>query len=363
MTPRSLRRAALALVAVGLLLGLTACSDPAGGGAALEVNGEALSYADFQAELQAYADNELALQAFEAQGIPTAGESSESLSSAMVAQLATTRVAYMLIDAELDERGIEVTQSDIDAAIEQLRIDPNTGQPAEDSAFDAFPGDFQRQVAADRAAVTALQAAFAEDPPEVPEPTEDEIDAALAAQSGEGSACISAVLAASREQADAALARVEAGEDIVDVALEVNPQQGGDLGCLTPGTNPAEIEEVFFSLEVGEVSEVVELPADLTGGQPIFLVAQRNAAPSREQVIEQLVAQAEASASDDPVTAFVVPALADADVTVASRYGTWDVDGANGPSVVPPEGPTTTVGPVPENPNSPIPAPTPTEGG
>jgi parvulin-like peptidyl-prolyl isomerase len=357
VTATSLRRAALVLTAAGALMLTSACSGAAGGGAALTVNGEVTTNAEFQDELQAYADNETALTEFASQrGLTvTEGEGDETLPSDITAQLATQRVAYMLLDEELATRDIEVTEEDIDAALEELielsapQADPTTGEvPEGESAFEGFSEEFQRKLAADSAAVTALTEALTADPPEAPAPTEEEIDTALEEQTAEGLACASIIVTTTAAEADAAIARVEGGEDFDAVAAEVSPDQGGPIGCQAEGTNPPALEEVLFALGEDEIGGPVELGPDVTGtAEPVFVVVKRTAPPTRDEVTEQLVAAAEASVAESPINAFVIAALEDAEVEVASRYGEWDPDNPNGPSVVPPGGPTTTAAVVP----------------
>ncbi len=67
---------------------------------------------------------------------------------------------------------------------------------------------------------------------------------------------------AARAAAEAAAARVRAGEDFAAVAAEVSADagtkaQGGDLGWIGRGMLPGPFEEALFSMQVGEVSDPV----------------------------------------------------------------------------------------------------------
>jgi peptidyl-prolyl cis-trans isomerase D len=85
-----------------------------------------------------------------------------------------------------------------------------------------------------------------------------------------------------RIRAEETLARVRAGADFVDVALEVSEDPGskdagGDLGWVERGGDLAPaLEEVAFGLEPGALSEVVQTPA---GFHLLRVEERREAAP------------------------------------------------------------------------------------
>ena len=74
------------------------------------------------------------------------------------------------------------------------------------------------------------------------------------------------LVASAREKLEAARARVVAGEPFEDVAIEVSEDpgskdQGGDLGEFARGTHAAELEDAAFSLQPGDVSDVIRSDA------------------------------------------------------------------------------------------------------
>ncbi len=92
---------------------------------------------------------------------------------------------------------------------------------------------------------------------------------------------IAAAEAAALETASEARARIEGGEPFADVAMEVSQdvvtaESGGDLGWVPRGQLPAEVDEVAFSLGVGELSD----PIRTTSGYYIIYVADSD--PERE---------------------------------------------------------------------------------
>lgn len=69
------------------------------------------------------------------------------------------------------------------------------------------------------------------------------------------------ILVATKEEADAALKRIKAGEDFAKVAKEVSKDaadQGGDLGWFTKDRMIPEFADAAFKLNPGEVSEPVK---------------------------------------------------------------------------------------------------------
>lgn len=93
-----------------------------------------------------------------------------------------------------------------------------------------------------------------------------------------------------RERAEAALARLEAGEDFAALAEELSDDPsataGGDLGWVTRGRQVEGFDEAAFELEAGETSDVVET----TFGFHLILVEDRREAEVRplEEVRGQL---------------------------------------------------------------------------
>lgn len=103
-------------------------------------------------------------------------------------------------------------------------------------------------------------------------------------------------LAGVRARADAALARIQAGEDFAAVAGELSEDpgskaQGGDLGFFARGQMVPAFEEVAFALEPGKTSEVVKTDF----GFHVIRVEERKAAEERSfddaarEIAEELV--------------------------------------------------------------------------
>jgi len=98
----------------------------------------------------------------------------------------------------------------------------------------------------------------------------------------------------SEEEAQAVLARLEAGEDFASLAKELSTDEatkedGGDLGWFPRGVMVPEFEETAFALQPGETSDIVQT----SFGYHIILVEERD--PDRE-LEPYLLQQRQASA-------------------------------------------------------------------
>ena len=112
--------------------------------------------------------------------------------------------------------------------------------------------------------------------------------------------CARHILLETVEDAEAALARLEQGEDFAELAAELSTgpsgPNGGDLGCFGRGQMVGPFEEAAFAAEVG----VPTGPVETQFGQHLILVSERQeggVAPF-EQVAEQLRASLRAEATD-----------------------------------------------------------------
>lgn len=129
--------------------------------------------------------------------------------------------------------------------------------------------------------------------------------------------------AALRQQAEELLARVRAGEPFADVARaesqdQLSSAKGGDLGFAAAGVRPRDIEAALAELEVGEMTEVVEIR---TGFAIFLLTDQRDGREFADVANEirqrlrneeaRLIAQDEAADFADEVAAGFEQALAE----------------------------------------------------
>jgi len=93
-----------------------------------------------------------------------------------------------------------------------------------------------------------------------------------------------------RAKAETSRERILAGEDFAAVAAEVSEdpgsrEDGGDLGVFARGVNAPEIDNAAFSLEAGELSEVVQ------SGFGFHVIQVIDRLPARTQPFEEVVSE------------------------------------------------------------------------
>ncbi len=196
---------------------------------AARVNGEAITLAEYQAELARY-------QA--ASGTSAAVQPPEDESHVLDDLIALVLLAQGAAEAgfHLDEAGL---QARLDALVAQL----GSSQALQDwiAAHGYTEQDFRRALARQAAAAWMRDKIIAN----VPENTEQ----VHARQ----------ILLYNLDQANQVLAQVRAGTDFATLASEYDPIAGGDLGWFPRGylTVP-ELDQAVFSLQAGQVSDVIQ---------------------------------------------------------------------------------------------------------
>jgi parvulin-like peptidyl-prolyl isomerase len=376
----------LAVLVVLLIVGACSSGDSAGAPAAATVNGVDISE-------EALLDQLAAASAIEAYGPqllgltqPVAGEGENTYSTAASAEVLTTLVAFELIDQEVDDRDIELTQQDLDTAeqtaLQILGTAPETGQPdpeAGQAAFDQLSEEAQTTLIEGLAGAAVLGEEFAAEV-EVGEVTDEAVREAFDAspdQFAQEESCVRHVLIiagdpesgveptaeesdAARAEAEAVASDLQGGADFATVASEQSDDttsavEGGDLGCNAREVFIPEFDEAVWSMEPGTISAVVQSPA----GFHVLEVTERRT-PTFEDVAEEIRGQLQAQTEEEAQTAtqeIFAQIILDADVSIDPRYGTWEyfivspaggeemVDGRDDAQlarVVPPGGPVTT---------------------
>lgn len=308
---------------------LAACGSDVTGPVAATVNGHDITVEEVDEELEAITSNEGYRQAIEGQGVQISGEGEGTFDSTFVAEVLTRQIAFRLVEQELEDRGIEITEADRRQARESV-----AAQVGGQETFDQFDEDYQALNTLRTAQVAALQRALAGDAA-----AEQEPEAYYEANKADfEQACAHHILVETEEAANDVIARIQGGASFEDIARAESVDQGsggqgGDLGCAPRGVYVPEFEEAIFGGEVGALTG----PVQTQFGFHVIRVDERSVPPFEE--VEQEVQQQLGSQGQEAFSAFLQNAFDKAEVDVNPRYGTW----ATGisPGVTPPTPPTT----------------------
>lgn len=149
-------------------------------------------------------------------------------------------------------------------------------------------------------------------------------------------ACVRHILTATIEEAQAALDRVDAGEDFIAVAAELSQDTGSPEGLIAADTCPAplnvspEFTEAMMSLDVGEAGG----PVQSEFGFHVIQVEERNV-PDISELETRAIEFLDGGLVSDYFSSWYSTAARDADVEVASPLGTWSPDSL---AIAPPGG-------------------------
>lgn len=315
------------------VLALSACSDVTGGAAAT-VDGRDIDDGDFRARLEQLAEQPEAAARLIGVPVHADGQAVEGrVDAAFAASVLELEILLDLIDAEADARGVEVTDADLDET--RGRLDPALA-----AELEALPEDLAIWFLTWNTQAGLLQEQLASEV-EVAEVTDEDVQAYYDENTAafEGVVCASHVLVETEDEAQQVLADLDGGAELAEVASErsIDPSaatNGGDLGC----SDPSRFVEPFAeAISDGEIGEYLG-PVETDFGFHVILVRSRGTAPF-EEVEADIRAQLEAesqSASGNALGTFLQEAVSGADVSVNSRYGTWNAESGQ---VTPPEGP------------------------
>lgn len=271
------RSAALAVILVSTLLascasevtptGTSVVTPTAQGELAALVNGQPITMDEFEkqvAQVEAF---------FIQEGLDLeSAEGSERLAQARL------QVLEQMIDQELIRQaalgmGVSISESQLESSLQDI-IGQSGGREAFDQSLQAMSATYEdfRQMLLDQLLSEAVYG---------------EITASISSTAEQAHA--RHILVTSREQAEDAWARLQAGEDFAYLAREYSEdissrETGGDMGFFPRGVMPPEVEEVAFGMEVGAVSGMVESQF----GFHIIQVLERNEREMSVEVFESL---------------------------------------------------------------------------
>jgi hypothetical protein len=315
-----------------LVVALVATSCAYGGtpldAGALEVGDRRLSVSELTAEIDFLIDNPAlagTLVGADTSGIAAGGEAAAAQERQLAVTLLNLHAYSGLLVEAVSAEGAEISESARSNAV---------GRLAEATEAQALPVSLSDTLVDLIAAQEVLVATLGERAGSI---TDDDILLAFdPADPGSGEPTADQE-AAALAGAEAAAARLAAGESFETVAAEVSndtasARDGGSLGCNFGGSFVPEFEAALASLEVGAVSAVVRTQF---GFHLIRLDAR--GVPAYEDIAEDIRAELEQAAQVDEqdLTQIVVETAGRTTVVVNPRFGTWDAEQA---AVVAPTG-------------------------
>lgn len=242
----------------------------------------------------------------------------DSFGTAGAAQVLSTAIQVELLRDAAREADVAVNAAAIREArasiVDSIKADGVTSTKGFEALLDLY-GELQ-----------AYQSALTEEFATTGAEREAQLQAAFAEALPEQSQyCVAIIATADEASAQAAYARVQAGEDFVAVGNEVSLDKtsltAGNETCIT-GT---QLFGVFTEASPPLATGTVLAPVDGQGSW-IFVRVVSTTVPTFEQLRPQL----EQSTPDEAATTKVQDALAKAlkraDVTVDPRYGTWNAE-------------------------------------
>lgn len=168
---------------------------------------------------------------------------------------------------------------------------------------------------------------------EVPEPTQEEIDARREENAASFvEACVSHILVETEEEANEVLTRLEQGEEFGELATELStdPGSAANNGILPCGTPDGYVEPFRDAVLDAPLGEVYPTPVQSEFGYHVILVTDRTE-PSDAEVAD--IIRQDAVLVD--LQAWFNGIMEEAEVTVNEDYGTWQ---PVPPAVNPPTG-------------------------
>jgi len=335
---RFLTSAALALTAL-----FAGCGDGTAPPAAV-VDGVTISQQDLVDELEAIEANTGYLEAYEAaaeaQGGPAIlGTADGEFNRDFVTSSLALRIQYALVESEVDSRGLDVDGRCREVAREQVvsRFAGASTAGDGEAVLAAFGDEYAGYLLDREADFFALQADLSGLECGAG-PSDEAVEAYFEEHRDEfavETACASHILVATVEEAEEVRGLLEGGGDFAALAAERSTDpgsaaQGGALGCAPAGQYVPEFDAAVFGQAVGEVGE----PVATDFGFHLILVTEREiSTPTLDDVRPQIEAALQ-EAAQGAFFEWFDEALANGDVEVDPRYGTWDPTTA---TIVPPD--------------------------
>ena len=340
-SPRPLLRRPLALVvtalaAVSLLAG---CADggPVGLAPAAVVAGESIPQSkvtDLLAAQRRYYES-LDDPAAAERLAEFVGAGTDTYAMPEAARALESWINFTIARQHLERSGRAVTDADREAA----RTEIETQLQGQELALDSVDQELLDFTVESSATTSVLRALVAEQVAADDSDRPARLQALFEQLAPERPLCLDIIVSESEADAQAALARVEAGEDFGAVASEVSADPNtaaaqGYAGCASPEQASQAFGGDYTNVAVGDLFGP-------TAQNDVWVIVRigSTTGPTLEQMTPELEAQLGAE-DEQAVTTRLAELVIGAVVTVDPRYGTWDPE--TGTITPPPAGTTTT---------------------
>lgn len=265
----------------------TACST----GVVANVNGDKITEEEYE-ENYLMQRNLYAAQ-FGEEFMNQPGQSGKTIAEELRTNVMDLMVMYSLMEAELKENNLEITDEELNTAMEESKATMGGEEGYENFKEQAkfSDEDFERQ--------SYQNLLYKKHMEYFKENVADVTDEKIAAEYETNKAMYdqvnaSHILVETEEEAKEVKQRLDDGEDFATVAAEVSMDegtkaQGGALGSFNQGTMVPEFSEAAFAMEPGDISE----PVQSQFGWHIIQVHNKTIGldTSKEAIREQLAAQ------------------------------------------------------------------------
>ena len=243
---------------------------------------------------------------------------------------------HVINDAAEADYGITVTDDEVATEADRI-VEEAAAEGQSRDEFLAERGvteDFLSAIARQGLIDAQIREILRED---APEPTNEDLESQLnAAKAPLTNACVSHILVTTEEEANDVLARLEAGEEFGELAMELSSDTGSaeNNGVLPCGTLETYVEPFRDAALIAPIGEVYETPVESQFGWHVVMVTDReDVAEADLPTSDELADAARDESILSKLQTWFLGAVEDAEVTVDEAYGTWQ---ANPPQVVPP---------------------------
>lgn len=313
--PRQLR-IPLVLLGAFLALALAACGPGGNPTVAASVNGDDILVSVIEHRYATIAENP------EFAGQVEADEDG-SFAAQVQASLLTGMIESEIVRQGAEDLGIEVTDADVEARIEEL-VEELGGQEAFDGVVEQAGLSEDDVVEQIRELVyrERLQDRLFEDVQVTDDDVEEYYEANREARYERAAA--RHILVETEDEALDAIERLEAGTDFAEVAQDVSldpgsAEQGGSLGEFGRGQMVGPFDEAVFTSEVGEIVG----PVETDFGFHVIEVTER-VSESYEDVADDIREELNQERRGRVIQEWIAERMNEADVTVNPRFGEWN---------------------------------------